>query len=275
MFSTGGAAIKACSLNSWQVAGFRSGVAAVVLYALMPQARRGWSLQTWVTGLVYAGTLILFVTATKLTTSANAIFLQSTAPLFLCLLGPLVLREAIRKVDLAVMAAVAAGVLLLMSGTVVNSGATAPHPAQGNMAGLASGLTWALTIAGLRRAGREPQLAGGDPGTSAVIAGNLIACLICLPFALPVSELSGRDAGVVLYLGAIQIALAYVLLNRSLRAVPALEASILLLAEPALNPAWSWFFAGESPGARGLAGGILIVLAGLAGSWWQARFTTN
>src|ERR1700679_866641 len=73
LFSTGGAAIKACSLSSWQVAGFRSGIAAAVLNAALPGARRGWTWRTLVTGMAYAATMILFVLANKSTTSANAI----------------------------------------------------------------------------------------------------------------------------------------------------------------------------------------------------------
>ena len=88
LFSTGGAAIKATALTSWQVACFRSGVAALALLALVPAARRGWTRRTLIAALPYAATVLLFVLANKLTTSANAIFLQSTAPLYLLLLGP-------------------------------------------------------------------------------------------------------------------------------------------------------------------------------------------
>ena len=262
LFSTGGAAIKACSLNNWQVAGFRSGVAAVVLWLLLPGARRGWTLRTWLTGAAYAATLILFVTANKLTTSANAIFLQSTAPLYLCLLGPLLLREKIRRVDLVVMGAVAAGALLLLS--AAQSGvATAPEPAKGNWIGLVSGLTWALTIAGLRMLSKEKPAAAGESATAAVIVGNIIAFIVCLPFALPVEHISAADAGAVFYLGAFQIGLAYVLLTRSLLTIPALEASTLLLVEPALNPLWTLILNGENPGMRAIAGGAVIALAAL------------
>src|SRR5579863_7908835 len=153
LFSTGGAAIKACSLSSWQVAGFRSGIAAAVLYIALPGARRGWTARTWMVGLAYAATMVLFVLANKLTTSANAIFLQSTAPLYLLLLGPLVLREPLRKVDLAVISIVAAGALLLLFGSSLGSGGaviTAPDPRRGNGLALVAGVTWALTITGLR-----------------------------------------------------------------------------------------------------------------------------
>ena len=101
LFSTGGAAIKAAGgMSGWQVASFRSGIAALALVALLPEARRGWRPATWLVGVGYAATMILFVLSTKLTTAANAIFLQSTAPLYLILLGPWLLREPLRGRDL-------------------------------------------------------------------------------------------------------------------------------------------------------------------------------
>jgi len=84
-FSIGGAGIKACQLTSWQVAGFRSGIAALTLLLLLPEARRDWSARSALVGLAYAATVTLFVLANKLTTSANTIFLQSTAPLYILL----------------------------------------------------------------------------------------------------------------------------------------------------------------------------------------------
>ena len=100
LFSTGGAAIKASTLSGWQVASFRSGVAALTLLLLVPAARRGWGWRPALVGVAYAATLILFVTANKLTTSANTIFLQATSPVYLLLLGPLFLKEPVRRSDL-------------------------------------------------------------------------------------------------------------------------------------------------------------------------------
>ena len=111
LFSTGGAAIKSTSMTAWQVACFRSGVAALVLFVALPQWRRFWSPRPMLVGVAYAATMILYVTANKLTTAANAIFLQSTAPMYLLLLGPLLLREKIRPRDLSYTAAMVVGVL--------------------------------------------------------------------------------------------------------------------------------------------------------------------
>jgi DME family drug/metabolite transporter len=268
LFSTGGAAIKACSLSSWQVAGFRSGIAAAVLFVALPGARQRWTWRTLLIGLAYAATMILFVLANKSTTSANAIFLQSTAPLYLFALGPLVLREPIRKIDLGVFSAVAIGAILLLISSET-AASTAPNPARGNLIAVFSGATWALTITGLRWMGKHSD--SRDSGAATVIAGNLIAFAVCLPMALPVTHASPTDLAVLFYLGIFQVALAYVFLTRSLREVPGLEAATLLLIEPVLNPVWTWIVHGERPGSLALAGGALIILAAFAGTAWQSK----
>jgi drug/metabolite transporter (DMT)-like permease len=255
LFSTGGAAIKACSLSPWQIAGFRSGVAAIVIAVFSPQARRGWTWHVLPIGACYASVLILFVRATKLTTAANAIFLQSTAPLYLLLLGPWLLAERLRLRDVMFASAVAAGMVLMFLRPEAVA-PTAPDPVQGNIFGALSGLAWALALTGLRWLGK-----GSDgPPLPAVVVGNAIAFIVCMPAALPVSA-TQIDLAVILYLGTVQIGLAYACLTRGLRQVPAFEASALLLLEPALNPIWAWLLHAERPGGLALAGGVVILAA--------------
>jgi drug/metabolite transporter (DMT)-like permease len=266
LFSTGGAAIKATSLASWQVASFRSAVAVIALLVLAPEARRGWSWRVLPAACTYAGTLISFVLATKLTTAANAVFLQSTAPLYMLLLGPLLLHEHLRRDDLLLASAVAAGLALLFAGREPAL-VTAPDPFRGNLIGAVSGVSWALTITGLRWLGRR----GGGSATTTVAAGNLIACAAALPMALPVAGWGWADLLAILYLGVFQIGLAYVWVTRSIRHVPAFEAATLLLVEPVLNPVWAWLLHGERPAGLALAGGALILGATLLHTWRQAR----
>jgi DME family drug/metabolite transporter len=267
LFSTGGAAIKAISLSPWQIASFRSGIAALALLGLLPDARRNWRWRLFPVATAYAATLVLFVVATKLTTSANAIFLQSTAPLYLLLIGPLVLKEPLRRADLFLLLAVAAGLFLCL-GSAAPAVATAPDPHTGNLFAAASGLTWALTVSGLRWLGRE---GAGNPATATVAMGNLLACLAAFPLALPVPHAGWRDASVLLYLGVFQIGLAYVCVTRAIRHVPAFEATTVLLLEPALNPVWVWLVHGERPGRGSLEGGGLILTVTLLNAWWQSR----
>ena len=265
LFSTGGAAIKATTFTSWQVAGFRSGVAALAIFLLVPAARRGWSWHVLPVGVAYASTLVLFVSANKLTTSANAIFLQSTAPLYVLLLGPFLLREAIRLRDVAFMVPIALGLTLFFVGADAPVH-TAPDPARGNLMGLACGVFWALTVMGLRWLGNR----GEGNALPTIVTGNLIAFLACLPAALPVHGATA-DWAVVGYLGVFQIAGAYLLLAAGIRHVSALEASTLLLLEPALNPVWAWLVHGESPSAWAIVGGVLIVGATVVKTWWDGR----
>jgi drug/metabolite transporter, DME family len=268
LFSTGGAAIKSADLSAWQIAGFRSGIAALALLALTGEARRGWSRRAVLVGGAYAACLTLFVLANRLTTAANTIFLQSTAPLYLVVLGPLLLKEPTRRQDLWFMAAVGAGLSLFFLGAE-QPVTTAPDPVRGNLMATASGVFWALTVCGLRWMGTG----GSERGSAmaAVVSGNVIAFLVALPLALPVGSHSPADWGIVAYLGVFQIALAYVLVTRALAVMPALEASLILLIEPALNPVWAWVVHGERPGPWALAGGAVILGATTLKGWADAR----
>jgi drug/metabolite transporter (DMT)-like permease len=269
LFSLGGAGIKACSLTSWQIAMFRSAIAAVMFLIFLPESRRGWTRWTWIVGAGYASTMLLFVIANKLTTSANTIFLQSTAPLYVLLLGPWLLRERNRASDFLIMAILVAGLCLFFVGHE-NPWRTAPDPFRGNLLACISGVSWALTIMGMRLLGRERHDTP-NPTVPAVLAGNLIAVIVALPFAVPVPALGRVDALVLLGLGTVQIGLAYVFLTRGIRSVPAFEAMVILLLEPALNPVWAWLVHGERPGAWAIAGGALILGASALKTWNDAR----
>ncbi len=267
LFSTGGAAIKATSLTGWQVTFFRSVVAGLTTVLLIPAARRNWSWRVVLVGVAYAATMLLYVTANKLTSAASAIFLQATAPLYLLLLGPLLLKEPIRKSDFSLLGVLAAGMSLFFVGDQAPLD-TAPDPFRGNVLAAASGISWALVIAGLRWI--ESRSAGKNSGMATVVAGTRMAALLCLPKALPVTSATGVDWLTVSYLGVFQIAMAYFLLTRAMGRVPALEASLLLLAEPALNPIWAWIVHGETPHTLAIGGGALI-LAGTAGALLRKR----
>ncbi len=109
LFSSGGAAIKWCSFGAWQLAACRATLAMLTILILLPEARRGWSWRTIVVGFAYAATTLLYVQANKHTTAASAIFLQSTSPLFILLLAPLLLGEHATRRDIIQMAVMAAG----------------------------------------------------------------------------------------------------------------------------------------------------------------------
>lgn len=268
LFSTGGAAVKAADgMSGLQVACFRSAVAVAAIAVLVPAARKGWTWRTLLVAVAYALTLIMFVTANKLTTAANAIFLQETALIYVLLIGPVFLRERLRLLDVATIAVFvgAIGLFFLDPGTVTD---TASNPALGNVLALGSGLGWAFTIAGLRWLGRSR---GSDHAAAAALAGNMVAALACLPFAFGVASTDAGDWLTIVYLGVVQIGIAYALFTRAMRRVPAVQASLLLMIEPALSPVWAWIVHGEQPGPWALTGGVVIVLGTIAWSVLDVR----
>jgi len=259
LFSTGGVAIKASTLTGWQLSCFRSLIAAVALLIALPAARRGWSWRCFVVAIPYAATFTLFTLANKYTTAANAIFLQDTAPLYILLLGPLLLGERIRQRDLGFMAALLIGLGLIFTSTR-EATINASDPKLGDLLALVSGSTWALTVLGLR------WIAVGarrhdDELAAAVIAGCLMASLFAAPFAFPVANANVGSWLIVAYLGIFQIALGYVFITEGIRHVRALELSLLLLVEPVFSPVWVWFFLAESPALPALVGGAIVISA--------------
>lgn len=271
LFATGGAAIKACSLPGPQISAMRAVVAALTLFLLLPEARR---LPSWRVLLVlpaYFGSTFLFVVANKLTTAANAIFLQATAPLYLLVLSPLLLRERVRAADVGFLAVMGAGLSLFFLGQE-DCCSTATDPERGNLLAAASGFTWALTIAGLRWLARSSPGAGGSGGAAvpATVAANALGFLLCAPFAFPLGSVRALDVGVIVFLGVLQIAVAYLFLTASMRRVPAFEGALLLLLEPVLSALLAAAVHDEQPGPHALAGGLLILGATL-GQAWHAR----
>ena len=259
LFSTGGVAIKAATLTGWQVSCFRSLLGGLVILLLIPRARQGWTWRSLVVAVPFATTFTLFTLANKLTTAANAMFLQETAPFYVLLLGPLLLGERIVRRDLAFMAALVAGlVLILASGGEPLD--TAPNPRLGNLLGACTGISWALTLTGLRWLASRSR-SGRDQPETAVATGCFLAAAAAAFFVFPLANTSSLDWLAVSYLGVFQIGLAYFFVTQSMRRLPVIETSLLLLAEPAFAPLWAWLFLSEVPGAMAILGGTVIVLA--------------
>jgi drug/metabolite transporter, DME family len=276
LFSTAGAALKAIHFDTWQVASFRAALAMVAVLVLVPSARRGLrsafagrraALPMAGAAAVYALTAFLFVAANKATTAASTIFLQSTSPLYIAVLGHWLLHERVRRVDFVFMLVLAGGLGLLLAGTPPPA-RTAPHPLLGNVLAAVCGLTVGIMVVLLRGLGR-----GGDGGraSAAVVLGNLLVCVIALPLVFPLPVVRAADVGLLLWLGLVQIGAAYALMLAGLRHVPALEASLLMLIEPVLSPVWAWLVHGEAPGPWVIAGGMVILAASVAQVWSGQR----
>jgi len=253
LFSTGGAAIKWCGFGAWQLAACRATIAMITIFLLLPEARRGWSWRSGVVGFAYAATTLLYVQANKHTTAASAIFLQSTSPLFILLLAPLLLGEHATRRDVGQMAVMAAGMALFLFGMDQPS-ATAPNPRLGNLLAAICAVTWTLTVIGYRWI-----VTRGSSVAAAAVSGNLTAAIISWIMAQPLASGRPADWAVVVFLGVCQLGIPYLFLTRAVPKVRALEVGLFLLIEPVLNPIWAWLVHGETPGPATLAGGALIL----------------
>jgi DME family drug/metabolite transporter len=260
LMSLGGLGIKMCSLGPWEVAGFRSGFAALTVFLLLREARRKWNWKILGVGAVFGSTLVLYVWGNKTTTAANTIFIQSSAPLWVLLFSPFMLKEAIRMRDVITMLVMGAGLGLFFlvpeKETVLS-----PDIVTGNWLALGAGITFGFTILGLR-------WLRGNGAEAAVVCGNSLVFLTCLipQAALGEGAFAGRLPGtfwdwlLVAGLGSLQLGAAYIFYTRGLRVLRAVQVSLIGLIEPVFNPLWVFLvFREERPGLYALIGGAVIL----------------
>lgn len=252
LWSTGGLFIKATSLNVFELSFGRSLLAALTVAFFTRREGFGLNTVSALAAVLYAALLLLFVIATKLTTAANAIFLQYTAPIYVLLLEPLFYKERFRRSDLLTVAVCIAGMSLFFVGKL------RPQDVSGNLTALASGLCFAFYVLLLRHP-RAQQV----NRASSVIYGNLLIVLITAPAGLAaLPAMSATDAVSIFFLGVFQLGVAYTLFTLGMaRGVRSLDAGIIGYIEPVLNPLWVFLALGERPSVWALVGGAIIVAA--------------
>jgi drug/metabolite transporter (DMT)-like permease len=249
LWSSGGLLIKWVAWNPLAISGARSAIATVVLLLALRRIRFSWSFAQVGSAVVYAATVILFVIATKLTTSANAILLQYTAPVYAALFGAWFLGERVSWLDWATIAVVIGGMILFFLDRLTPGGML------GNVFAITSGVTYAGLVTFLRKQKDASPL-------ESVLMGNVLTALIGLPFMLQGAPGGASWTGLI-FLGVFQLGLSYVLYSSAIKHITVLEAILVSVIEPILNPVWVYLVMGEAPGRWALMGGI-VVLIGMA-----------
>lgn len=247
LWSTSGILIKLVDWNPVAIAGIRSAVAALLMWAYVKRPHFTWSAAQLGGAVAYAATVILFVVANKMTTSANVILLQYTAPIYVAIFGHLLLGEKTTRMDLVAIIMVFLGMGLFFRDEL------SPGAFWGNILAVLSGVTFALVAVLLRM---QKQ---GSPIES-VILGNILAAIIAIPFMTgPYPDVKGWV--VLVFMGLFQLGLSYILYSYALIHVTAMEGILIPLIEPVLNPIWVLIFTGEKPGIWALVGGVLVLIA--------------
>jgi len=257
LWSMGGLLIKSVDWNPFAIAGTRSAIAALVVAALLRRPRFAWSLPQIGGAVAYSATVILFVLANKMTTAANAIVLQYACPVYVALLGVPLLKEKISLRAGIMMCIALAGIVLFFFDRLT------PGGFRGNILALVSGVTMAFMVIFLR-------MQKHGPPTESILLGNILTVLICAPhMSAPMP--SPPDMVSLVLLGVFQLGISYMLYSRAIQHVPALDAILIPVIEPVLNPVWVFLAMGERPGPWAIAGGLVILLSITIFSVMEAR----
>ncbi len=245
LWSTGGLLIKSVGVHPMAIAGVRSGVACLVVLLFLGRPRLTWTIPQVGGALSYAATVTFFVFATKLTTAANAILLEYTAPVYIALLGSWFLKERTTAADWLMIGACLTGMVLFFFDSL------APGQLLGNVFGILTGLTFAFLAIFLRQQKNTSNL-------ESILFGNAIVAVIGIPF-LAFGAPSEKDLMWLVLVGAFQLGVPYVLYARAIKRVTALDSILIPIIEPILNPLWVFLLIGERPGPWAVAGGIVVL----------------
>lgn len=245
LWSTGGMLIKLINWNPMAIAGMRSLIAVIFITAIYTRPKFKFTFINIAGSIAYAATVILFVSANKLTTAANTILLQFTAPVYVALFGTWFLGEKITRIDWITIFLTLGGMSLFFLDDL-SAGNTL-----GNILAIFSGVVFAWLVLLLRKQKDEKPI-------DSIIYGNIITALIGLPFMFDKMPDTNSWIGLFL-LGTFQLGLSYIFYSIAIKNVTAIEAILIPVIEPLLNPIWVLFAIGETPGYWALIGGLIVI----------------
>ena len=247
LWSTSGLWIKVITWSPLAILGGRSLVALCVFWVYLRKPNFRISRLQFLGAVCYVLTQLTFVYATKLTTAANAIFLQYASPIYVVILGYIFLKERPHKADWIAMGVIFTGLFLFFGDKLTFDGMA------GNFLAILSGMFFSVVFL-VMRSQRDNNPA------NMIFIGNIIGFLVGLPFIFQES-ITLPNVGIILYLGIFQIGLSFVLYSIAAKHVRALEANLILTLEPILNPVWVFLVLGERPGPLALVGSALVIAA--------------
>lgn len=245
LWSTSGVLVK---IMDWQPLAILAGrslfgsIVFLIYLRRIPRRFNRWQLSA---AAAFILTQFLFITSTKLTTAANSIFLQYTAPIYVMLLAYWFLGEKPSRTDWLSMLVIFIGLTLFFGDQL------SPEGFYGNLLAILSGVTSAVMIVSFR------AQKDGSPAESNLI-GFLFTATLGIPFIL--KETWTVNSWLILaFLGIFQIGFAFIFFTQGIKHIPALEANLIGTLEPVLNPIWVFLFYGESMGKFALICGLILL----------------
>ena len=258
-FSTGGLFIKLIPWSPLAINGARNliGAAVVGIFLLVTRHRIVFSRRVLTGALSTIGVTTLYAVANKLTTAANTIVLQFTAPVFVMLFMAVLYRQLPGKVDMLVCVLVMSGVVLFFI-----DGIQAGNLA-GNIVAVLSGVCYAGVF--MINTGKDAD------ALSSCFLGQLTAGVLLTPLCFRETAFSLPVVASVAALGVIQVGCAYILFSIGIRNTPPVTASLITGLEPVLNPLLVAAFYGERVSGLSVAGCVVVICSILAYNVWLAK----
>lgn len=258
-FSTGGLFIKLIPWSPLAINGARNliGAAVIGIYLLVTRHRIVFSRRVLIGALSMIGVTTLFAVSNKLTTAANTIVLQFTAPVFVILFMAVIYRQKPGRADLLTCFLVLLGVVLFFV-----DGIRAGNLA-GNVLAVLSGVCYAGVF--MMNTGENAD------AISSCFLGQLTAGVLLTPLCFRETDFSLPVMAAVFALGVIQVGGAYILLSIGIRKTPPVTASLITGLEPIMNPLLVAAFYGERVTALSVIGCVIVVLTILAYNVWLAK----
>ncbi len=258
LWSTSGVFIKILPQDAYTILFYRSTIAAAFFGVIYRRNVFKMNWLAWANSGVYCLLMVTFVVATKLTTAANAIFLQYTAPIFVLVAEPILFKLTLKRVNVYTIIVCMVGMVVLLFGDFGFGNW------KGDLLALASGILQAVMLLGQRKNKAEYMV-------RTIFWGNVLVALVGLPFFLQAAPPTFNEAAILVFLGVFQLGLGFWFFTYGLQRVVAVESALLAMIEPILNPVWVVIGYGEIPSPLALVGGGIIVLALAVRAVWMER----
>ena len=250
LWSIGGLFIKLVDLSPIAITGTRSIAAACVFLIYLKKVKWHWNRYFIIGVFSYAAMMLLYVFSIRLTTAANAIFLEFTAPIYVVILSYFLLNERITLFDLLSMIIIFFGMGLFFIDDLTFYGFW------GNIMAAIAGVCLGIVTVIIRKEKKS--------AFQIVLFGNIVTSLVCIPFMFSgIQETVYLDWIMIFGLGIVQLGIPYILYTLALRHVRAIDAILVSMIEPILNPVWVYLFVGEKMGDWAFIGGSMVLLGSI------------
>lgn len=246
LWSLAGVFIKFLDIHPLAIVFYRSLFAALVFTPFLKRYDFRCNGTILISVLSYTAAISAFVSANKLTSAANAIVLQYTAPIFVFLFSWLVLREKIAKANIFALAVAMIGIGII----------SLDSAGEAEMAGVALALLSGVLFAGyMINLQRTQKIAP----VYLTWVNNLVCAFLVFWVVQAQLTLTVNQTLTLAVMGGVQLGAPYYLFSKGLQTVALPEASLIALIEPVLNPLWVALIVGELPSTATVCGGAMIL----------------